>query len=221
MAAMLPEMRHILDGCEQADSIVVNPHKWLFTPLDCSALYTRRPDLFKRAFSLVPEYLRTAEGEKQAVRDYMDYGIQLGRRFRALKLWMVIRAFGVNGLRERIREHIRIGQQFASWVDADPEFERLAPAPFSTICFRFCPDTARGQRDRSTDHYLENLNQALLDAVNDTGEVFLSHTKLRGTYALRLQVSQLRTEERHVRRAWELIRENASRIARERAVPPR
>jgi len=221
MAAMLPEMRHILDGCEQADSLVVNPHKWLFTPLDCSALYTRRPDLFKRAFSLVPEYLRTAEGEKQAVRDYMDYGIQLGRRFRALKLWIVIRAFGVNGLRERIREHIRIGQQFASWVDADPEFERLAPAPFSTICFRFCPDTARGQRDRSTDQYLENLNQALLDAVNDTGEVFLSHTKLRDIYALRLQVSQLRTEERHVRRAWELIRENASRIARERAVPPR
>jgi aromatic-L-amino-acid decarboxylase len=216
MAAMLPEMGHILDGCEQADSIVVNPHKWLFTPLDCSALYTRRPDLFKRAFSLVPEYLRTAEAEKQAARDYMDYGVQLGRRFRALKLWMVIRAFGVNGLRERIREHIRIGQQFAGWVDADPEFERLAPAPFSTVCFRFRPDTVRGRRSRSTERYLEDLNRALLDAVNDTGEVFLSHTKLRGLYALRLQVSQLRTEERHVRRAWELIRENASRIARER-----
>ncbi len=220
VAAMLPEMHHILDGCGQADSLVVNPHKWLYTPLDCSALYTRKPDLFKRAFSLVPEYLRTAEGESQAVRDYMDYGVQLGRRFRALKLWMVIRAFGVSGLRERIREHIRIGQQFASWVDADPDFERLAPAPFSATCFRFRPKAPRGQRDQSTDQYLENLNQALLDAVNDTGEVFLSHTKLHGIYALRLQVSQLRTEERHVRRAWELIRQNAFRIARERGHPP-
>jgi len=218
VAAILPEMRYVLNGCERADSIVVNPHKWLFTPLDCSALYTRRADLFKRAFSLVPEYLRTAEGEREAVRDYMDYGVQLGRRFRALKLWMVIRAFGVNGLRERIREHIRIGQQFASWVDADREFERLAPVPLSTVCFRFCPETVRGQRDPSTERYVDDLNQALLDAVNDTGEVFLSHTKLRDLYALRLQVSQLRTEERHVRRAWSLIRENASRIARERPV---
>jgi aromatic-L-amino-acid decarboxylase len=218
VAAILPEMRYVLNGCERADSFVVNPHKWLFTPLDCSALYTRRPDLFKRAFSLVPEYLRTAEGESQATKDYMDYGLQLGRRFRALKLWMVIRAFGVDGLRERIREHIRIGQQFASWVDADPEFERLAPAPFSTICFRFYPKAVGGQRDRSTERCVDALNQALLDAVNDTGEVFLSHTRLRDLYALRLQVSQLRTEERHVRRAWALIRENASRIARERPI---
>jgi len=214
MAAILPEMRHVLDGCERADSIVVNPHKWLFTPLDCSALYTRRPDLFKSAFSLVPEYLRTVEGESEAARDYMDYGVQLGRRFRALKLWMVIRAFGVDGLRRRIREHIRIGRQLAGWIDADPSFERLAPVPFSTVCFRFCPEAAR---DRG-EHYIEDLNQALLGAVNDTGEVFLSHTRLRELYALRLQVSQLRTEERHVRRAWELIRENASRIASQRPV---
>ena len=209
MAAILPEMRHVLSGCERADSMVVNPHKWLFTPLDCSALYTRRPELFKRAFSLVPEYLRTAEGESEAVRDYMDYGVQLGRRFRALKLWIVIRAFGVDGLRRRIREHIRIGRQLAGWVDSDPDFERLAPVPFSTVCFRFRPEAVRNQDER----YVEELNQALLDAVNDTGEVFLSHTRLRDVYALRLQVSQLRTEERHVRRAWELIRENAGRIA--------
>jgi aromatic-L-amino-acid decarboxylase len=213
MTAILPEMRHVLDGCERADSFVVNPHKWLFTPLDCSALYTRRPDLFKSAFSLVPEYLRTVEGESEAVRDYMDYGVQLGRRFRALKLWMVIRAFGVGGLRARIREHIRIGRLFASWVDADPDFERLAPVPFSTVCFRFCPEGARSQGDPSSERYVEDLNQALLDAVNDTGEVFLSHTRVRNLYALRLQVSQLRTEERHVRRAWELIRENAGRIS--------
>jgi len=214
MAAILPEMRHVLNGCERADSIVVNPHKWLFTPLDCSALYTRRPDLFKSAFSLVPEYLRTAEAESEAARDYMDYGVQLGRRFRALKLWMVIRAFGVDGLRRRIREHIRIGRQFAGWVDADPDFERLAPVPFSTVCFRFRPEAARNRGER----YIEDLNQALLDAVNDTGQVFLSHTRLRDLFALRLQVSQLRTEERHVRRAWELIRENASRIASQRPV---
>src|SRR3972149_4918296 len=122
MAAILPEMRHVLSGCERADSIVANPHKWLFTPLDCSALYTRSPDLFKRAFSLVPEYLRTAEGESGGATDYMGHRVQLGRRFRALKLWMVIRAFGVDGLRRRIREHIRIGQQFAGWADADPDF---------------------------------------------------------------------------------------------------
>jgi aromatic-L-amino-acid decarboxylase len=212
MAAILPEMRQVLNGCERVDSIVVNPHKWLFTPLDCSALYTRRPDLFKSAFSLVPEYLRTAEGESEAATDYMDYGVQLGRRFRALKLWMVIRAFGVDGLRRRIREHIRIGRQFAGWVDADPDFERLAPVPFSTVCFRFRPEAASNRDER----YIEDLNQALLDAANDTGEVFLSHTRLRDLYALRLQVSQLRTEERHVRRAWEVIRENAVRIARQR-----
>lgn len=211
MAAILPEIRHVLDGCERADSIVVNPHKWLFTPLDCSALYTRSPDLFKRAFSLVPEYLQTAEGKSAAAKDYMDYGVQLGRRFRALKLWMVIRAFGVDGLRRRIREHIRIGQRFAAWVDADPDFERLAPVPFSTVCFRFRPKADSNQDER----YIEDLNQALLDVVNDTGEVFLSHTRLRDVYALRLQVSQLRTEERHVRRAWELIRENAGRVGRQ------
>lgn len=218
VAALLPEMRYVLDGCERADSIVVNPHKWLFTPLDCSALYTRKPDMFKRALSIVPEYLRTAEGESQTATDYMDYGVQLGRRFRALKLWMVIRAFGVNGLQDRIREHIRIGQQLAAWIDADPEFERLAPVPFSTVCFRFRPETVRGRRDPSTERYLDELNQALLDAVNDADDVFLSHTRLRDLYALRLQVSQLRTEERHVARAWALIRHNARRLARER--PP-
>ncbi len=217
VAAILPEMRYVLDGCERADSIVVNPHKWLFTPIDCSALYTRRADVLKRAFSLVPEYLRTAEGEREAATDYMDYGLQLGRRFRALKLWMVIRAFGVKGLQARIREHIRVGQRFASWVDADPEFERLAPAPLSTVCFRFCPQTLSGKRDPATEGHVDELNEALIDAVNATGEAFLSHTRLRDRYAMRLQVSQLRCEERHVARAWALIRENASRITRERS----
>jgi aromatic-L-amino-acid decarboxylase len=126
---------------------------------------------------------------------------------------MVIRAFGVDGLRARIREHIRIGRQFAGWVDADPDFERLAPVPFSTVCFRLRPEAGRSQGGPSSERYVEELNQTLLGAVNDTGEVFLSHTRVRNVYALRLQVSQLRTEERHVRRAWELIRENAGRIS--------
>lgn len=206
MAAILPEMRHVLAGCDQADSIVVNPHKWLFTPIDCSAFYCRRPDVLKRAFSLVPEYLRTTEGEAEAVRNLMDYGVQLGRRFRALKLWFVIRAFGQEGLAARLREHIRLAQQFAAWVDASPDFKRLAPTPFSTICFRFHP---HGLSDEAE---LNRLNEALLEAVNATGQVYLSHTKLNGRYTLRLAIGNLRTTEAHVARAWELVQCEAARL---------
>ncbi len=197
-AAIVPEMRGVLDGCEHADSIVVNPHKWLFTPIDCSVLYVRDPDLLQRAFSLVPEYLRTGAGD---VTDYMNWGVQLGRRFRALKLWMVIRYFGREGLAARIRQHVALAQQFAGWIDTAPEWERLAPVPFSTVCFRARP---RGIDDEAA---LERLNGALMDAVNATGEVYLSHTKLNGVYALRLAVGNLRTTEQHVARAWELLRE--------------
>lgn len=211
MAAILPEMRHILAGCDQADSFVVNPHKWLFTPIDCSAFYCRRPDVLKRAFSLVPEYLRTAEGEAEVVHNLMDYGVQLGRRFRALKLWFVIRAFGQEGLAARLREHIRLGQQFAAWVDASPDFERLAPTPFSTVCFRFHP---QGLSDEAE---LNRLNEALLEAVNATGEMYISHTKLNGRYTLRLAIGNLRTTEAHVARAWELLQRQALRLAAQRA----
>lgn len=207
MAAILPEMRHILAGCDQADSFVVNPHKWLFTPIDCSAFYCRRPHVLKRAFSLVPEYLRTAEGEAEVVHNLMDYGVQLGRRFRALKLWFVIRAFGQEGLAARIREHIRLAQQFAAWVDTSPDFERLAPTPFSTVCFRFHP---QGLSDEAE---LNRLNEALLEAVNATGEMYISHTKLNGRYTLRLAIGNLRTTEAHVARAWELLQREAARLA--------
>jgi aromatic-L-amino-acid decarboxylase len=203
--ALVPEYRHVLAGAERADSLVVNPHKWLFTPFDLSAFYCRRMDDLRRAFSLVPEYLKTTESAP--VKNLMDTGVQLGRRFRALKLWMVLRYFGADGLRERLREHCRLAQLFASWVDADPRFERVAEVPFSVVCFRCRPPHV------SDEALLETLNQAILDAVNATGEVFLSHTKLHGTYVLRLAVCNVRTTERHVRRAWELLQEHATQLA--------
>jgi len=204
-AAILPEYRHVLAGCERADSIVVNPHKWLFTPIDCSAFFCRRPEILKQAFSLVPTFLQTPEGS--AVENFMDYGPQLGRRFRALKLWMVLRAYGRTGLEARLREHIRLGQLFAGWVDGDPDWERLAPVPFSTVVFRLRPhgwDTA--------DPRLNPLNERLLEGVNASGEVFLSHAVLAGRYALRLAVGNIRTEEQHVARAWEILRGEALRL---------
>ena len=180
-------------------SIVLNPHKWLFTPVDCSLLYVRDVELLRSAFSLVPEYLRTPEA---GVTNLMDYGIQLGRRFRALKLWMVIRGFGAEGLRERIRHHCALGRAFAAWVDAEPGFEVVAPVPFSTVCFRATgPGSPEDQDAR---------NERILTRVNDSGQVFLSHTKLRGRIVLRLTVGNLRTTGVHVERAWALIREAAA-----------
>lgn len=204
VAAIAPEFRWALEGCDHADSVVLNPHKWLFTPIDCSAFYCRRPEVLRAAFTLVPEYLRTAEGEQTAVRDFMDYGIQLGRRFRALKLWMVIRYFGWDGLAARIREHIRLGRLLASWVDESSEFERTAPTPFSTVCFRAHP------RGASEDE-LERLNAAVLDAVNATGDAYLSHTKLNGKFTLRFAIGNIRTTESHVRTAWDLLQREARR----------
>lgn len=219
-AAILPEMRYVLDGCDRADSIVMNPHKWLFAPIDVSAFYCRRPDVLKRAFSLVPEYLKTAEGE--AVTNYMDYGVQLGRRFRALKLWMIFRYFGREGLIARIREHIRLARIFTKWLDANPDFERLAPVPFSTVCFRARPrDLAARLADEASkaeevERYLDALNEALLEGVNKTGEVFLSHTRLNGKLTLRLAIGNIRTTQVHVARAWELLTQQAARLDAER-----
>jgi aromatic-L-amino-acid decarboxylase len=205
VAAIIPEYRGILAGVDRADSVVVNPHKWLFTPFDLSAFYCRRMDVLRQAFSLTPEYLRTSEAG--AVRNLMDTGVQLGRRFRALKLWMILRFFGAEGLRARLAEHIRLAQLFAGWVDESEDFERLAPVPFSVVCFR-----ARPRAGRWTEADLERLNQALLDAMNATGEVFLSHTKLDGRFVLRLAVGNLRTEERHVARAWDIAKEQLRRL---------
>jgi aromatic-L-amino-acid decarboxylase len=193
----------------------VNPHKWLFTPLDASLLLTRRMDDLRAAFSLVPEYLRTLDRTTPA-RDYNEYTPQLGRRFRALKLWLLVRWFGLEGLRRRIERHLELAQAFADWVRSDPEFELLAPVPFSTICFRFRPGRFAGRDDAAAEEELDSLNQALLDAVNATGTVFLSHTRLRGRFTIRMAIGNLRTEGRHVRGAWELLREHATRLESQR-----
>jgi aromatic-L-amino-acid decarboxylase len=200
VAAVSPAYRHVLAGVELADSLVVNPHKWLFTPIDCSAFYTRRPDVLKRAFSLVPEYLIT--GEQDEVVNLMDYGVQLGRRFRALKLWMVIRAFGAEGLAARLEAHCALARQFAGWVREEPAWEVSAPVPFSLVCFRYAPKGA-------SEAECERLNAEILRRVNASGEAYLSHTKLGDRYVLRLAIGNIRTEERHLARAWELLREAA------------
>jgi aromatic-L-amino-acid/L-tryptophan decarboxylase len=198
VAAMVPGYENLLDGAAQADSLVVNPHKWLFTPFDASVLYCRRMNVLRRAFSLVPEYLKTTE--PSGVRNLMDTGIQLGRRFRALKLWMVMRHFGAAGLRERLAEHMRLARRFASWIDEDPEFERLAPVPFSVVCFRALPSGT------SSEAAIDALNERILETVNRSGEIFVSHTRLDGKFAIRLAIGNLHTTERHVARAWELLR---------------
>jgi aromatic-L-amino-acid decarboxylase len=211
-AAVVPEMRHVLAGCERADSLVTNPHKWLFTPFDLSALYCRRLDVLRRAFTLTPEYLRTTEAGE--VRNGSDYGVQLGRRFRSLKLWMILRYFGHEGLAARIREHCRLAREFAGWVEGSEEWELLAPVPFSVVCFRARTQVA-GEADGAGAARLDALNERLMAAANATGEIFLSHTKLNGVFTLRLAVGNIRTTGRHVRRAWELLNEKLSEISSE------
>jgi aromatic-L-amino-acid decarboxylase len=206
-AAIVPEMRDTLKGCERADSLVLNPHKWLFTPFDLSVLYCRHMDLLRRAFSLVPEYLRTPEQDQ--VRSGSDYGVQLGRRFRALKLWMIIRYFGHEGLAARIREHCRLAQLFASWIDGSKDWELSAPVPFALVCFRACPNVA-GETDEVRAKRLDALNEAIMHGVNASGRAFLSHTKLNDQLVLRLSIGNIRTTEDHVRRVWDLLKEQLS-----------
>ena len=205
--AICPELRTPFAGWDRADSIVVNPHKWLFTPLDASLLLTHRMEALRAAFSLVPEYLLTLDRETP-VRDYNEYTPQLGRRFRALKLWMLLRWFGLEGLRRRIRHHLEMTADFAAAVDAAPDWERLAPVPFSTVCFRYRPE-----RLAVDETGLDAANIAIMDAVNRSGEVFLSHTRLAGRFTIRLAVGNLRTEARHVERAWELLQSAAREVA--------
>jgi aromatic-L-amino-acid decarboxylase len=192
-ASMIPELRKYFDGWERADSIVVNPHKWLFTPFDLSVLYCRDMEMLKQAFSLVPEYLKTSE---QTVRNGMDYGIQLGRRFRSLKLWFVIRYFGRGGIIDRLRDHCRLAQLFAGWVERSENFELMAPVPFALVCFRANPT---GVED------VDALNEQLMNKINATGEAYLSHTKLNGQFTIRLSVGSIRVEERHLVKVWELL----------------
>ena len=197
-AALLPTHRQILSGCEHADSLVVNPHKWLLTPIDCSLLYTRRPDDLKQAFSLVADYLRTSETE---VINLMDYGLSLGRRFRALKLWMVIRAYGREGLSRIIEGHINEAQWLAQQIDAAPGWERLAPVPFSTVCFRHVPPDVSN---------LETHNASIIDRVNTSGQAFLASTTLNGQYVIRVAIGNFATTHEHVARVWELLQRAAT-----------
>jgi len=190
-AAVCPELRDAFAGWERADSVVVNPHKWLLTPMGCSALWTRRPDDLRAAFSLVPEYLRVSE----EVASLSEYSPALGRQFRALKLWAVLRCYGREGLQQRIREAIALAALFEGWVREEPGWEVAAPRPFSLVCFR---------REGSDEE-----NEALLERVNETGEIFISHTKLNGRYTLRLAIGNARTTEADVRHAWSVLRREA------------
>jgi aromatic-L-amino-acid decarboxylase len=199
-AAICPELRALMPGIERADSLVTNPHKWLFTPVDCSVLYVRDPALLRDAFSLIPEYLRTDE---PGVTNLMDLGFQLGRRFRSLKLWMVIRAYGVEGLRERIRDHCALARDLAARIAAEPGFELSAPVPFSAVCFRALPvgDAEPAAVDR--------FNERLLARINAAGPFFLSQTGLRGRYTLRVAIGNIRTGGGHIDALWDLLREQA------------
>ena len=212
VAAMLPSHAHILAGADRADSLVVNPHKWLFTPFDLSVFYCRRMDVIRAAFSLTPEYLKTTEAGE--VKNLMDTGVQLGRRFRSLKLWMILRSFGARAIRAHLSEHIRLAQLLASWVDAHPDFERLAPVPLSVVCFRWKPAGAQ-----LSDAELDAANETLIDLANASGDVFLSHTRLRGRLSLRVAIGHLKTTEVHVRRVWELLNRHAAAIGARRLPP--
>ncbi len=199
-AAILPEFRYLLDAAHAADSIVVNPHKWLFVPIDLSVLYVRDPEMVRRTFSLVPDYLMTPE---HGVRNYMDYGLQLGRRFRALKLWFAIRAYGVRGIQQRLRAHIALAQEFAGWVDAEPGWGIAAPHPLSVVCFRYLP---AGLDDAECDA----RNARIMELVNMDGRIFISSTKLDGCTVLRLAVGNERTTRDDVVLAWAILRDAAA-----------
>lgn len=200
-AAIVPEFRWLLEGAERADSLVVNPHKWMFVPMDLSVLFLKDESTVRRAFSLVPDYLTVPEHE---TRSYMDYGLQLGRRFRALKLWFVLRHLGAEGIRATLRAHVALAQEFAAWVAADPNWELLAPHPLSVVCFRYraCPERER-----------DAFNERLMHAVNATGEAFLSHAKIDGAFSLRLAIGNLRTQRTDVEHAWSLLRKEAKALS--------
>ena len=197
VTAMIPEMKWITKGWDRADSLVINPHKWMFTPMDLSVYFTRKPDILKRAFSLSAEYLKTNQDNE--VDNLMDYGIQLGRRFRSLKLWFIIRYFGVDGLAERIKNHIKLAQEFKDWIESEKDFDLMAPTPFSTVCFRFNPGNLSEDK-------LNKVNEDLLEKINQSEKLFLSHTKLNGKFVIRLTIGSIRHERRHIVQAWEIIK---------------
>jgi aromatic-L-amino-acid decarboxylase len=201
-AAILPEKRWIIEGAEQVDSFVFNPHKWMLTNFDCSGYFVKDPGALIQTFEIHPEYLKT--GLDSQVKNFRDWGIQLGRRFRALKLWFVIRSYGVEGLQKIVREHLRLAQMFKEWVEKHEMFELMAPVDFSLVCFRL--------NDGRKEESLNDLNTKLLESINETGKVFLTHTTLRGKYVIRLAIASRMTQERHVKEAWELITSKAEEI---------
>jgi aromatic-L-amino-acid decarboxylase len=198
-AALCPEFRHFQSGIELADSYNFNPHKWMFTNFDCSCFWVADRKALIQTLSILPEYLRNQATESGAVIDYRDWHIQLGRRFRSLKLWFVIRHYGVEGLQYHIRRHVELAQQFAEWVSNDADFELATPVPLNLVCFRH-----RGG---------DAANQTIMDQLNRSGDLFLTHTKLNGRLTLRLCVGQTNTQARHVQRAWERIRQEAAKLA--------
>jgi len=201
-AAIIPEKRGILDGAEYLDSFVFNPHKWMLTNFDCSAYFVKDPGVLIRTFEIHPEYLKTGVDAK--VKNFRDWGIQLGRRFRALKLWFVIRSYGVEGLQNLVREHIRLARIFEGWVAGTDGFELMAPVNFSVVCFRL--------NDGRVEERLTELNKSFEEAINRTGKVFLTHTSLKGKYVLRMVIGSRTTEERHVMEAWNLMLETARQL---------
>lgn len=200
-AAIVPEYRGFMKGVEHADSFVFNPHKWMLTNFDCSAYFVKDAGRLIRTFEIHPEYLKTAADSQ--VKNYRDWGIQLGRRFRALKLWFVIRSYGVEGIRAMVRQHVELAQTFAGWIRADGQFELMAPVNLSLVCFRFNPG---GMGEEA----LATKNKEILEKLNATGKVFLTHTSLKGRYAIRLSVGQRSTERRHVQLVWDLLKECAN-----------
>lgn len=205
-AAIVPELRPLFEGWERADSVVLNPHKWLFTPVDCSVLYCRRPDVLRRAFSIVPEYLASAE--RATAKDLMDYGLSLGRRFRSLKLWLVLRYFGREGIVARLREHVAMAGELACAVEETPGWSLAAPPQLATIAFRYAPGWGAATEDRA--------NREILDRVNASGEAFLTHTVLGGRTTLRLSIGNIRTMRAHVERTWTLLKEAAEAVSSDR-----
>jgi aromatic-L-amino-acid/L-tryptophan decarboxylase len=201
-AAILPEKRWILKGAEHLDSFVFNPHKWMFTNFDCSAYFVKDPGLLIRSFEIHPEYLKT--GKDAVVKNYRDWGLQLGRRFRALKLWFVIRHYGIEGLQAMVREHIRLAQLFKQWIEQAPHFEIMAPVHLGLVCFRL--------NDGCDESRCAELNKALMDTLNASGKLYLTHTTLKGKYVLRFSIGQRTTREHHVRQAWELIKETGYQL---------
>lgn len=203
-ALILPEFRHLLKGMENADSFVFNPHKWLFTNFDCSAYFVQDKKALIKTFQVVPEYLKS--GNQGKVNDYCDWGIQLGRRFRALKLWFVIRNFGIKGLQDKIRKHISLARYIEEKIRAHDNFEIVTPANFNLICFRFKPENI------TDNEKLNELNLQLLQKINNTGKIYLSHTRLKGIYTLRMAIGQTNVEQKHVDQAWTIIQEQSNSL---------